>query len=1362
MTKFLKWVFLLLLLAGATAMSAQSTITTIRFEHINSMQGLSQNTVLCIFQDSYGFMWMGTRDGLNRYNGYDFDVFRRDGSVTGIGGNYIEAIAQDKNGDLWVATQNGLSRFDYDKSKFENFPLESLLAGLQEIHAILIDQANTLWVGTSSGLFLFDKELNKLISPVKKIKDSEYLREVSSHAVFSLFQDSHQNVWVGTSKNGVYKVDLKSKTSRQYFKELFDEKANAVRIEAIADGKDGAIWIGTYGRGAVCLRPDLLVQHFHTNSQEGFRITDNFIRTISSDKQGNIWIGTFNGLSIYDIDSEKMEHVYYNEYDRYGLSHGSVWSLYCDKKGSVWVGTYFGGLDFYDTDNQRFEHFHRIAENPGTLSHNVVGAFAEDQSGNLWIGTERGGLNYYDKRRKSFMPHSINQLRESTIKSLHVDKENNLWMGIFRNGLYRLNTSLGTITKFPHAVADSKLNEATINCLVERDDFLWAGTDKDGLIKFDKKTERFVRYPFFDSLASALEGVSVKGLLQQDNGDLWLATHGNGVFIFNEIHGILSHHAHRPQDTTSLASNEVSSLFMDAEKNVWVTTRGGGICLFDRSTNSFVTFNNTKGLINNTTFGMLGDNSGKLWVSSISGITRFDPLTKKFKNYSYRSGLPLQELNEGAFFKTKTGQLIFGGNNGFVRFTPEKLTDNVYIPPIVITDFQLSNRSVTPDDNSGLLKRNITATSTITLTYDQPVFTIEFAALNYHQSANNQYAYILEGFEGNWNNIENKRSATYTNLRDGTYIFKVKGSNSDGLWNDVPAQLTITVLPPPWRTWWAFVGYGIVIAIGLLIVRNNAVKTWEMKNNLRMQAIEKERLRKIHEKELQYFTDISHEFRTPLTLIINPLEQLMESDKPDSWMKKLIATMNYNSKRLLLLINQLLEIRQLEAGVVISNHSQTHIDDFVAPIVEAFKSMADKHAIRLDYQPSQNSTMVEADLDKLEKVFYNLIHNAFKFTPEGGTIRVNVQAKNASDKVHYVFSVSDNGKGIPQELQKKIFDRFYTFSKDGKGTGIGLSLVKSLVELMGGTIEVESKPGHGSTFIMHLALPIAHQQGKVKAEAPFIRQLPEEYMVVPEQDPLQSLTADKDTILVVEDDAELREYLVESLKNEYHVITSKNGEKALAKAKKEGPQLILSDIVMPEMDGVELCVKIKTDITLCHTPVILLTSKQSDIDRLKGLESGADDYIGKPFVLRELRARIHNILENRKKLREHYSNVPTLQPKEITLNSYDEKLLGKIMTVIEDNISDPTLSVEFVGKEVGLSRVHLFRKLKALTGTTPSDFIRDVRLKRAAQLIVQNKVRVSEIADHVGFQDANYFTKCFRKVYQCSPSEYAEMGKVGI
>ncbi len=1349
-----KWLPFFLLMQAAVELTAQPAFQNIRFERIGVRQGLSQNTVLCIFQDSHGFIWMGTRDGLNRYNGYDFDVFRKDGTPSGIGGNLIEAIAQDKNGDLWIATQNGLSHYNYSTSIFDNYDL-GLEKNPQEIRSILIDHTNSLWVGTSSGVFLFDKNSKKLI-PTTNLKEFEFLKEVDFHAVFSLFQDRYQNLWVGSSKNGVYKIDFKRKLVNHYFTELFKDDT-PVRIEAMAEGKDGAIWIGTYGNGLVCLNTDSAVQHFYNNSPEGAHITDNFIRALAADKEGNIWVGTFNGLSIYNARNKKIEPVYYNESDPYGLSHSSIWALCADKKGSVWIGTYFGGVNFYDQDNQHFEYFHHISEKPGTLSYNVVGAFEEDKSGNLWIGTEGGGLNYYNRELQKFNTYPTHELSGNTIKSLYNDKDDNLWIGVFRGGLNKLHASKKRISHYPSGSDSPTLKDATINCLIDdAKGFLWGGTNKHGLIKFDKKKERFISYPFSDTLITLLSVASVKGLLQESNGNLWLATQGQGILVFNESKGILSHYTHHAEDTTSLASNDVAGLFMDSKNNIWAATRGGGICRFDQASKSFLVFDNVNGLINNTTFGILEDNSGKLWISSINGVTRFDPSNRAFKNYNYQSGLPLEELNEGAFFKTREGQMIFGGNNGFVRFIPENIFDNAYLPPVLFTDFQLSNKSVTPGDESGILKKNITNTTEITLRYDQPVFTIEFASLSYHQPANNQYAYILEGFDETWNNIENKRSVTYTNIRGGTYVFKVKGSNSDGLWNEIPAQLTITVLPPPWRTWWAFVGYGIMIALGLLVVRHNAVKSWKMKNNLRLQEMERERIMEIRERELQYFTDISHEFRTPLTLIINPLEQLMESDTPDDWMKRLIATMNYNSKRLLLLINQLLEIRQLETGRVSVNRSPANIDNFIGNIVDSFKSMADKHAIRLDYKPSQNLTVVDADVDKLEKIFYNLIHNAFKFTPEGGTIRVSIKTLSKQSSVYFIFSVSDTGKGIPKELQKKIFDRFYTFSKDGKGTGIGLSLVKSLVELMRGTIEVESKISKGSNFIVRLPFQVSLQQEKVNTVVPFIRQLPEEYVVFPEYEHLHSLTSDKDTILVVEDNAELREYLKESLKNEYHIILAKNGEKALAKAKKEGPQLILSDIMMPEMDGVELCIKIKTDVTLCHIPVILLTSRQSDIDKLKGLESGADDYIGKPFVLRELRARIHNILENRQKLRKHYANVPSLQPKEITLNSYDEKLLGKIMKVIEENISDPTLSVEFLGKEVGLSRVHLFRKLKALTGITPSDFIRDVRLKRAAQLILQNKMRIAEVADHVGFQDSNYFTKCFRKVYQCSPSEYSE------
>ncbi len=1343
----------------------------IHFDQLSLRDGLSQTTVLCSWQDHLGFMWFGTRDGLNRYDGYSINIYRTDiNDPTSLASNVISSIQEDKNGDLWMVTDRGLSKFIRASSKFENHPLPEAYIGRTKLYALCIDSNQNIWVGGAAGLFLFNPHTNSY-NHVATQNQSE--TDLVEHPVYALHEDSQNHrLWVGTSRDGVYTIDIKTLTV--IGKQKFQNKPKA-RIHSIVSLNQGdSIWAASYGDGLFLINKDgELLDHYHAQHPDpNKRIAHNNIRALQIDNYGNLWVGTFNGLDLLSSQLE-LQHITYQEGKKNGLSHGSVRSIFKDSKGSLWIGTYFAGVNILDFDNQRFNHFYHMPGQAGSLTFNVVGSFSEDVKSNLIIGTERGGVNIYDKKLKSHysflhVANDPSSLSGNIIKSIYTDKVGNTWVGVFKGGLNLLSIQDGKARKFlGNDSRQDELSTAIINDIVEgKEGNLWIATDQlGGLHCFNPQQGKYVDYPGSDSIKHIIGNYSAKDILIDRNNLFWLATHGSGVIKLNPVNGEVRQLRQFNVTDGNVTIDEANHIHEDDQGNLWISSNGYGLVKYDPKSKKSRHYYTAQGLSNDVVLGCLQDNAKQLWFFTLNGPNLLSESEVEFKSYPYNSGFPIEEINEGAFFKTRSGDFVVGGSNGYTRFTPDRLTDNGFVPPIVFTNLKISNKEVLPGDEEKILSTSISKTEKITLTYYQSVVTFEFTALSYLRPENNQYAYMLEGFDEDWNFVNDKRSVTFTNLPEGDYTLHVKGSNNDGVWNEKATTLVITVLPPPWKTWWAYIIYGSVIVSGFLIIRYNALKGIQLKHDLKLEQLEKEKWKDIHQLKLEYFTDVSHEFRTPLTLITNPLEEIMESGKAGKWMRKRLKIMYLNCKRLLHLIDQILEIRELETGHSKLKMTPVRVESFLGNIIDSFKTIADKKHIHLIYSPTHTDMVYLTDMDKIEKIFFNLLSNSFKFTKAGGEILLKFGIENGkgTDTVH--FEVTDTGSGIAKEQLDKIFDRFYKQGEDGSGAGIGLSLTKSLVNLLEGEINVTSKLNEGTTFYIDIPMERAKVKSPVKTTKQFLKPLPLEYQAILSGDKksMNDRLHLKQSILIVEDNLELRTYLEEHLGKSYQTITAANGVRGLQQARKHGPSLIVSDIMMDEMDGMELCKTIKTDSELCHIPIILLTAKSSHVNRLEGLELGADDYIHKPFIMRELETRIRNILDNRKRLRDKYKSTSYLpSADEITFNSYDEKLLKRIVNTIQSNLSESKLTVEFLAHEIGLSRVQLFRKLKSLTGLSPADYIKDFRMKRAAHLLREKNVKVAEVAYEVGFQDVQYFSKCFKKAYKVSPKEFIkERGEIG-
>ncbi len=1358
---FLKTVYVIVFLFGFNTITLQAQKISISetdyyFDHITVKEGLSQSSVLSIHQDQLGFMWFGTRDGLNRYDGYSFKIYRNQvGDTTSISGNIIKDIKKDTEGNIWIANDKGLSRYDSGQEIFMNYFIDTTIYTNPVIDVIYINKENDIWIGGNFGLLFFDTKKKEYSIDILGQYDSHPSRKYS---VNSIQEDANGNLLIGTSKKGIFNWNPRNKVLLS-FNNSKSNKENIKRIQSIVI--DGLfVWAGTYGNGLYKFdKNGNILAHYHTKAPNpAYRISDDYIRALQRDGK-DLWIGTFKGLNVLK-NQEQILAIRYHEGDPKGLSHSSVRSLYKDYKGSIWIGTYFGGVSFYDIHNQRFKHFYHISGDTTSLSYNVVGAFESDTSQNLFVGTERGGLNIYNTRSNTHSKLTDSLLSKSIIKSLCRDPENTLWAGVFKKGLHYYDSKQKTLiplytTQHP---LFNYLRNIIINCIVsDTKGSLWIGTDEKGLQKFDYSKKQYIEYPYQEKLTRIINHHPIKAIVVK-NDHLYLATKGSGIIQFDSKNGTIQKLTQFFEGKDTLNVKEFNHISLDKQDVFWLATNGKGLLAFDPQTNQSKRWHAGFGLGSNIVLGTLQKETSKnTWAITSNGLSEVNFYKKEvLNNYSYTSGFPLEEINEGAFYKTNSGMFLVGGSNGYVKFNPDQLNNNNYSPKPVITSLNLFNKKIKPNDKNNILEQEISKTSEITLDYFQSVFSIKFASLNYLSPENNQYAYMLEGFDQDWVYADTRKEATYTNLRAGTYTFLVKSANNDGVWNEDPTSLKITVLPPPWLTWWAYTIYVFLIICIIYWIRQNAIKSTQLKNDLRIEQIEKEKWKEIHDLKLKYFIDVSHEFRTPLTLILGPLEEMIGFKDQDNWLRSRIKIMYFNAKRLLLLIDQILEIREIETGHSKLKREPIYLNTLIQDIIASFESVADKNQITLSLrQPNTPEKLILADKDKLEKIFFNLLFNAFKFTPVGGKIKLKVTAIETKDEIQYNFKVSDTGIGISSEKLYRIFDRFYKGQKTELGAGIGLSLTKSLIDLMMGTIDVSSTEGKGTTF----AVKIPFQTTEIyleKEERTFIKPVPLEYQntsLTPEN--IQKQDPGEEIILLVEDNSELRNYLQEELNTSYTIITAKDGVQGLKKAKSKAPDIIISDVMMPEMDGLELCRHIKKTKELCHIPVIILTAKNTQIHKIEGLEHGADDYIAKPFNLTELKTRIKNIIHNRNLIQQKFNNSEfSKKLHEVKINSYDEKLMANIIKITKDQFDKSNFTVDYLSSEVGLSRVHLTRKLKALTGMPPAEFIKDFRMKQAIKMLQKGSFKVADIAYAVGYQDVQYFSKAFKAMYGKSPVKY--------
>jgi len=1331
----------------------------LKFKHFTSKDGLSQSSVITIFQDKKGYIWFGTRDGLNKFDGTKFTIYRSNyRDSTSLSHSWITSLFEDSNGNLWVGTKDGLNKYNRANDNFKQYFHSSKKNSItnNEIWGITQLDSSSIYISTSFGLNVFDiknKRFSNFLHTINK-KNS-----LSDNRTRGLLKTPDGNIWVLTI-DFVDKYNPKKNSFSHYKYPIATNKELHINnAPTLFQEKDGTIWLGYEG--------GLAKLNNNTNSFENYELNgkkfEGSVRTIYEDKYNNLWVGTYSGLYIVNKKNKEIKKFVHNENDPKSLSQNSIYKIIEDTKGDLWIGTWAGGINYFDRNFDRFKQLSSGSKD-NLLNYKVVSSIIEDANKNLWIGTEGGGMNVYDRTTGLISYHTKNNtnpnsISSNNIKSMIKDRDGNFWIGTHDGGLNFLNPKIKPYV-FQH-FDDNNLKSLNIkdyriiSLLEDVNRNLWIGTLTHGLIFYDRKTKTFTNLQ--------KETKSIFCIVQSSNPNQLLVGGSLGLDKVDINSKKIISIDLKSNKNNSHLSKSVNCIYEDKSNHYWIGTEGHGLYSYNTKTKKIINYGIKEGLPNEIIYGILPDSIGHLWISTNYGLSKFNLKTNQFENYDESDGLQGNEFNYNSFLKTSKGELVFGGQNGLNYFLPKMITNTTYLPSLDIYAINVNNKHFLQVTDS--IKE-------IKLKYNQNDFNIDFVALSFSQPSKINYAVKLEGFDEDWNYIGNKKNKTYTNIDEGTYEFKVKSSYGNGVWNPNEASVKIIVLPAPWYTWWAYLVYLILIATLIYYSRELILIRIQERNELKKEKLEKEKLEEVNKLKLEFFTNISHEFRTPLTLITGPVEQLLKQKTSDKFVKRNLDTIQRNTKILLQLINELLDFRKSEDGKFKLNASKDNLIPFIKNIKLSFEELARQKNIKYIFSTTNEEIEVWFDKIKMNKIISNLLSNAFKFSSDNNNLFLNIstvkESENYSDKEYVKIDIINFVKVIPEEHIKFIFERFYQLDqKDAElGTGIGLSLTKNLVELHKGKIEVNSSSDYGTCFSVFLPLGKEHlteeecvdeydetinniifnKESKKSRKVDF--EPIENEIEIPEFNKLIP------TLLIVEDNSDVRNFMKTVFGNQYNIYEAENGRDGIEMARKFPIDIIISDVMMPIMNGFELCNHIKTDVITSHIPVILVTAKTSDVHRDEGYKMGANAYIIKPFDPEILEIRVKNLLAIKSQLISKFKKDIILEPNELTITSTDELFLEKAIKIVEEKISDTEFNVIYFAEQMNMSRSVLFRKMKALTGQSINEFVRTIKIKRAGQLLASTSMSIADITYEVGFNDLKYFRKCFKITFDETPTNY--------
>lgn len=1361
----LSTVFLLFVIFQALSQAIQYQEPLI----IGSPQGLSSTKVSNIIQDEKGFIWIGTEDGLNKFDGYHFHVYKT------IEGDSLSLINNN-------------------------------------INKLLLDSENRLWVGSIAGLQYYNALYDNFTTPTLGQTD-----EIMKQSSFLwIMEDSDKNIWFSVQNHGVLKYSLVSKKSTLYKAISAGGQLSSKSVRHITEDKDGNIWFSSFDKAITIYNPKK--DSFRYINTQNSRIPTNSILRIEQMDDGNMLIATLGmGIYIYDpihdslkntnikatafavekaqdksliigtegkglfLTNPNEEKIQYHpaiSSENNKIINSKIHCLLEDRNGDLWIGMYNEGICLIRREPHGFTHYKKESDNINSLNYNQITGITTDKAGNIWFATDGGGLNVLDKSTGKYYhykhnPNDVNSLPDDAVVSVFCDSENNIWAGTYLGGLCQLNRNTGKFTIYKHSAGRNSLPGNYVKTIIEdRNKNLWIGTDGNGVSYFNTKTESFENYSALDYDGLVLDNVTCMYL--QDDNYLWIGTHA-GISKMD----ISKKEFSKYEDNPVMINLTVYSIARDNDKNLWLGT-SSGLYKYDSEKDDFQNYK-ISDHFNNTVINGVIPYKDDLWLSTNEGIVCYDPTNKRVRAFINNNDLGGVNFIRSSYYISSDNEIFLGGGNGCYAFFPDKLKLDEYFPKVYITGLEIFNEPIFAGQTykgNIILHESLDYTKQLTLKYSENSFTLRFSSPAIPYSASVSYSYYMEGFDKQWNfSSSSQPNVTYANLSPGQYTFRVYASNIPGQKPDKKVTLLdIEILPPIWLTWWAKVGYALGILILLAAVFGIIYIRMKDKNELNMERLRAKEQEELNRNKMQFFTNISHEFRTPLTLIISPLKKMQESE-PDPGRSHLMKMMLRNATRLLALINQILDLRNAEANKMELKAQQINLVLFVQDFLGLFANIVHQKHISLSYEYNSKDIAIWYDPDLLEKCMYNLLFNAYKFTPDGGKISVKIEKQSDAG---ISLSISDTGQGIAQSELSQLFDRFYqgeSSRKTGSGSGIGLHLVSTIVKMHHGDITVDSKEGVGSCFTIHILPGKEHFSQGEYTDTPWVSSDIDKIVLDDENIPIyikkdadekdlpvkneKTESSDKPRILIVEDDIDMRAYIHHELSDEFQIDEATNGREALNKLKTTQPDLIISDVMMPEMDGMELTRHVKENIDTCHIPVILLTAN-NDIERkLEGLETGADSYIVKPFHTSYLRIRIQKLLETRARMREKFGKLLNLEAQEVDVENADEILLQNSINYIRNNISEPALSVEDMAKYLNISRTNLHRKIKTMTGNSPIELIKTIRMKQAAYLLDKGSLTISEVAYEVGYNSLSYFSSSFNTYWGTSPSAYIKTNKEG-
>ncbi len=1327
-------------------------------------------------------------------------TFMRYTAEQGLSNSHVNAIGQDSRGLIWVGTNDGLNRFDGIRFQTFHYSLtDSTSISSNTIYAIFTDRDNTIWFGTFTGLCSYDYKAEQFV----RHKLPPQPNTLAFTPVRAIAQTPDGHLWLATSGGGLARMDIETHDVKYYRHSGSDpESVCSDYLQAIAVDDSGRVWVGSENSGISILDP--ATGKCRNITRESGQIGSNVISTMYKASNGQIWIGAFEGnASVYNPASGRLQTI------RLSDNNLSVFGITEGKSGDIWIGTQEEGLFHHSAD--RIDHFCNAAGNVNNLINDNIHALFTDDNSNLWLGMFQGGINMMKPRPifDGFVSGTDTRLTQKTILGIYPDGKENIYICTDGDGLLIWNSASNEVEHITAGIRGLKSN--SIRCAYkDHENRVWLGTYLKGLQEYDTEKKVFRGYENIPGDDQSLSNNDVTAIVEDRLGNLWIGTNGGGLNRLDKQTGRFIHYRHSEDDPKkSIINNHITSLYLDSHGYLWITTYWGlsqmdpvngdvrnyeligynntyiclyedskqrfwagttmGLKLMNTSDGSFQVFSTQEGLPSNVVNGIVEDREGNLWLSTNQGICKFNYDKGTIRNFYTEDGLMSNEFIHNSVASDNDGEIYFGSVGGITRFYPEKINSNRNTPRVAITDLLIFNQRVSPNDSHGILSQSISETNAIELNWNDNSFTLTFNAIDYIQPQKIKYAFRITGFDSQWTyHNYSQNTASYTNLDAGVYHFELKATSDGETWSK-PISLRITIVNPIWKRWWAIMLYIIAIAAIIYWWWMYVKRTEREKQEIKIENMRQQNDIELNKSRLQFFTNISHEFRTPLTLIMSPLEEIMENPDMDAAQMRRLNIMHRNAERLLRLVNQIMDLRKIDNNKEQLNPVRCNLVQFVREIAENFQQLAESNGIAFAFGSTMQEYWTYIDTEKIDKAIYNLLSNAFKFTPEGGRISVNIRRADNGQSNNVVIIVEDNGKGIAEQNIDKIFDRFFQgdTSTMQQGTGIGLWLTKQFIEMHNGIISVSSQVGRGTAFT--IMLTDGQEFSNMAASEPGYSHIGLHDVVEQRNNDLRSnaeasgadTQASRPSILVVEDNTDIREYLSQGLMPLYNISTASNGDEGLQSARKNIPDLVITDITMPVMDGIEMSRKLKSDIETCHIPIIMLTAKTSEEQRIEGLESGADSYIPKPFNPKHLLVRIEKLLELRRTLKDKFGNEIGFDAEQTAIAVPDRDLLKKVTSVIKKRLSDSSLSVETLAEEVGISRGHLQRKLKNLTGQNPNEFIRIIRLKQAAEILGGKDVSIAEVSEMVGFNSQSYFSTAFTKQFNISPSQYVERNRDG-